>query len=108
MAKKKKSPFVKGWKINDYWFYTEFDSNDSSIYLMDKEIKTEEEANRRANICLTSGIDNGHCEQLKKGEVLAILKDGMKEIEGAYCGECICPLVAALRSKDYKCPKNKF
>lgn len=93
---------IQPFKIIEGWF-----NYGRSIFNV-SDPSTEEEANRRANICLTSGIDNGHCEQLKKGEVLAILKDGMKEIEGAYCGECICPLVAALRSKDYKCPKNKF
>lgn len=62
----------------------------------------EEEAKRRAEICLD-------CPFIKHGKVLAFLKDrNMKEITGAYCDDCGCPLVSSTRSKKYKCPKNKW
>ena len=63
---------------------------------------TEEEAKRRAEICLS-------CPSLKKGKVLAFLKDKkITEIEGTYCGECGCPSVAGVRSKDKKCDLKKW
>lgn len=62
----------------------------------------EEEAKRRAKIC-------GQCPSAKKGYILAVMSDeNMHEIEGMYCGECECPLSAAVRSKSKKCDLNKW
>ena len=38
------------------------------------------------------------CPHKKKGKVLTRFKDSIKEAEGFYCGECLCPLIAKLRS----------
>jgi hypothetical protein len=62
---------------------------------------TEELAVQRALNCVD-------CVELKKGGLLSFINDDLKEIQGHYCNICKCPLSAKLRSKDEKCPLNKF
>ena len=62
---------------------------------------TEELAVQRALNCVV-------CVELKKGGLLSFINDDLKEIQGHYCNICKCPLSAKLRSKDEKCPLNKF
>tara|TARA_R110000744_G_scaffold82151_1_gene161428 strand:+ start:588 stop:851 length:264 start_codon:yes stop_codon:yes gene_type:complete len=52
---------------------------------------TEALAKERAGTC-------DKCPHKKKGKVLTRFKDSIKEAEGFYCGECLCPLIAKLRS----------
>lgn len=58
------------------------------------------EAKKKAEICL-------NCESLENGKIEIIKDNKIKEISGAICAECKCPLSAKLRSDD-KCPKGKF
>lgn len=63
-------------------------------------------AKERAEICAT-------CPTASKGLHTAILPDmQIKKIQGMYCdkkkGGCGCPISPAVRSKDYKCLKNKW
>lgn len=67
---------------------------------LDKGEVTEEIAKQRAAIC--SG-----CPHAKQGKLLAFIKDTLKEVEGAYCNACGCPLSAKVRSNDI-CPKYKW
>lgn len=70
-------------------------------YLVDDPV-TEDLAKERAKIC-------AGCPSAKKGKFTAVLKDyKIKEIEGRYCGECLCPLSAKVRSKNEKCPLGKW
>ena len=57
---------------------------------LDNEI-TEALAKERAGIC-----DN--CPHKTHGKVLTRFTDSIKEAEGFYCGDCLCPLIAKLRS----------
>lgn len=59
-------------------------------------------AKKRAEICI-------NCPLIKYGKHAAVLPDvQIGEIQGHYCGVCKCPISTAVRSKDYKCPKNKW
>ena len=60
---------------------------------------TESLAKERASVC-------DLCPHKKKGKVLTRFTDSIKEAEGFYCGECLCPLIAKLRS-DLPCEKWK-
>lgn len=60
-----------------------------------------EEAKKRAAVC-------AGCPFAKEGTFTALLRDGIKDIEGLYCSACTCPLSAKVRSKREKCPKNKW
>lgn len=67
---------------------------------LDKSDVVEEVAKSRAAIC-------ADCPHAKQGKLLAFVKDSLKEIEGAYCNLCSCPLSAKIRSNDI-CPENKW
>ena len=70
-------------------------------YLIDDPV-IDEVAKQRAEIC-------AKCPQARHGRFLAILKDYKQhEIEGKYCGECLCPLSAKVRSENEKCPLGKW
>lgn len=59
-------------------------------------------AKERAAIC-------SDCPMAKYGLHTAVLPEyTISEIQGMYCSECRCPLSTAVRSKNYKCPKNKW
>lgn len=63
-------------------------------------------AKERASIC-------AECPTASFGLHTAILPDlCINEIQGMYCdkkkGGCGCPLSTAVRSKNYKCPKNRW
>jgi hypothetical protein len=62
---------------------------------------TESLAEHRAVNCLV-------CPYLKKGKLLAFIKDDLKEIEGHYCDLCKCPLSAKIRSEKETCPLNEW
>ena len=68
-------------------------------YLSHSEV-TQTLAAQRAAICAA-------CPHAKQGKLLAFIKDSLKEVEGAYCAMCSCPLSAKVRSNDI-CPKNKW
>ncbi len=68
-------------------------------YLSKSEV-TENTATGRAAICAA-------CPDAKHGKLLAFIKDTLKEVEGAYCGVCSCPLSAKVRSTDI-CPEKKW
>lgn len=68
-------------------------------YLIKGEV-TEAIAMERAAICTD-------CPQAKQGKILAFVKDNLREVEGAYCAACRCPLSAKVRSNDI-CPENKW
>jgi hypothetical protein len=68
-------------------------------YLGKSEV-TEGKAKGRAAICAV-------CPHAKHGKLLTFVKDRLKEIEGAYCSACGCPLSAKVRSNDI-CPENKW
>lgn len=69
-------------------------------YLQGSSPATLELAKKRAEICVD-------CPLAKHGLHTAILPDySINEIKGMYCDDCGCPLSTAVRSKDYKCPKN--
>ena len=61
---------------------------------------TEAIASKRAAICTA-------CPHAKQGKLLAFIKDTLKEVEGAYCDKCGCPLSAKVRSNDI-CPIHKW
>lgn len=67
---------------------------------IDKSEVVEEIAQQRAAICAA-------CPFAKQAVLLAFIKDSLKEVEGAYCTECGCPLSAKIRSKEI-CPKQKW
>jgi hypothetical protein len=62
---------------------------------------TELLAEHRAVNCLV-------CPYLKKGKLLAFIKDDLKEIEGHYCDLCKCPLSAKIRSENETCPLGEW
>jgi len=68
-------------------------------YISKSEV-TEAVAKQRAAVCAA-------CPQAKQGKILAFVKDTLKEVEGAYCNACKCPLSAKVRSND-TCPENKW
>lgn len=68
-------------------------------YLSKSEV-TETIARQRAAIC-------SECPHARQGKVLTFVKDSLKEVQGAYCNACGCPLSAKVRSKDI-CPKHKW
>jgi hypothetical protein len=67
---------------------------------IDKSDVVETVAKERAAICAA-------CPHAKQGMLLAFIKDTLKEVQGAYCDECGCPLSAKIRSIDI-CPKHKW
>jgi len=67
---------------------------------IDKSEVVEQVAKDRAAICSA-------CPHAKQGKILAFIKDTLKEVEGAYCDQCGCPLSAKVRSSDI-CPKQKW
>jgi hypothetical protein len=68
-------------------------------YLSKSEV-SENLAQQRAAICAV-------CPHAKQGKLLAFVNDSLKEIEGAYCAVCSCPLSAKVRSIDI-CPQQKW
>jgi hypothetical protein len=71
-------------------------------YAMPESQEVFEVAKQRAEICAS-------CDFIKQGLHAAILPDySLKKIQGTYCGACGCPISTAVRSNDYKCPKNKW
>lgn len=73
-----------------------------SNYLIGDDPANLQIAKRRAAIC-------AECPLAKFGIHTAILPDySISEIQGMYCSDCGCPLSTAVRSKDYKCPKEKW
>lgn len=72
-------------------------------YLAGSDVTTLELAKKRATICVED------CDLATYGIHTAVLPDyKIEKIQGMYCGDCGCPLSTAVRSKDYKCPKNKW
>lgn len=67
---------------------------------VNKSEVTEAIAMQRATIC-------AGCPEIRKGKLLAFIKDSLIEINGAYCKKCGCPLSAKVRSNDI-CPMNKW
>ena len=67
---------------------------------LDKTDVTEAVAQQRAAVCSV-------CPQARQGRLLVFVKDSLKEIQGAYCNACGCPLSAKVRSNDI-CPKHKW
>jgi hypothetical protein len=67
---------------------------------LDKSEVVEEIAKERAAICAI-------CPHAKQGKLLTFVRDTLKEVQGAYCNECGCPLSAKIRSSDI-CPKLKW
>ena len=70
-------------------------------YVIWKDDKQEKMAQARAEICNT-------CPDAKQGNILQMIGDEIKEIQGHYCDQCKCPLSALLRSEDSKCELNKW
>jgi len=70
------------------------------INYLDKCEVAEAKAIQRAAICAV-------CPLARQGKLLAFVKDTLKEVEGAYCTACGCPLSAKVRSND-TCPKQKW
>jgi hypothetical protein len=68
-------------------------------YLSKSEV-TETTARQRAAICAA-------CPHAKQGKLLTFVKDTLKEVQGAYCNACGCPLSAKVRSNDI-CPEHKW
>ncbi|KAF2518257.1 hypothetical protein E0W68_09540 [Flavobacterium salilacus subsp. salilacus] len=68
-------------------------------YLSKSEV-TEAVAKQRAALCAA-------CPHARQGKLLTFVKDTLKEVEGAYCNRCGCPLSAKVRSNDI-CPINKW
>lgn len=67
---------------------------------IDKSEVVEEKAKERAAICAA-------CPYAKQGKLLTFVKDTLKEVQGAYCEKCGCPLSAKIRSIDI-CPIDKW
>ncbi|MBA4154157.1 hypothetical protein [Flavobacterium sp.] len=75
-------------------------------YLMPDDEVVLSIAKKRAAIC-------AECPAATYGLHTAILPDySISKIQGMYCskekGGCGCPLSTAVRSKDYKCIKDKW
>lgn len=74
--------------------------NGWSNYIRSDELSPEEL--NRAIICR-------ECPQKKySAAIKALVKDEVKDVEGFICNECKCPLSAKIRSKNNKCPLNKW
>ena len=57
---------------------------------------------KRSEVC-------SQCPEARKGIHSALLPDmTLAEIQGLYCGICKCPLSPKVRSKESKCPFNKW
>jgi len=67
---------------------------------LDNSAVTEAVAQQRATVCAA-------CPHARQGKLLTFIKDTLKEVEGAYCNVCKCPLSAKVRSTDI-CPKHKW
>ena len=62
---------------------------------------TDKESRRKAKIC-------DKCDEIKRDSVYEVIKgDEIKEVSGAMCNKCKCPISAIIRSNK-KCPLNKF
>jgi len=71
-------------------------------YLKGSDQATLKVAKVRAAIC-------SDCPLSRYGLHAGVLPDfSISEIKGMYCGDCGCPLSTAVRSKNYKCPQNKW
>jgi len=68
-------------------------------YLSKSEV-SEAIAQQRADLCAS-------CPHARQGKLLEFINDSLKEIEGAYCNVCKCPLSAKVRSTDI-CPIHKW
>lgn len=76
--------------------------NGWSNYFQGGNSENLETAKQRADIC-------SNCPSIKYGKHAAILPDAkLGNIKGHYCGECLCPISTAVRSKDYECPLGKW
>ena len=61
-----------------------------------------EEEKRRAEICRG-------CDKAVLGTFEKFMPDAsLKEVQGLKCGVCNCPLSTKIRSKNEKCPLNKW
>ena len=69
--------------------------------LVIEDADKEEKAKERAKICAA-------CPDNKKEKFLTWIGDDLEEIKGAICGLCGCPLSPKVRSKNSKCPANKW
>ena len=67
---------------------------------LDKSEVVEKIAEERAAICAA-------CPHAKQGKLLTFVKDTLREVQGAYCDKCGCPLSAKIRSSEI-CPINKW
>ena len=67
---------------------------------IDKSEVAEKLASERAEKC-------SKCENAIKSNLL-FFKDSLKEIQGYKCNKCQCPLSAKVRSKNEKCPIDKW
>jgi hypothetical protein len=61
----------------------------------------DELAAQRAAICAS-------CPHAKKGLLIQMVKDELKEIEGYKCDLCGCPLSAKIRQRIEPCDLNKW
>jgi hypothetical protein len=68
---------------------------------LEKSEVTECLALKRAQICST-------CPEAKKGMLLSVIKDDIKEVEGYYCNLCKCPLSALIRQSTKKCEAGRW
>lgn len=76
--------------------------NGWSNYFQGSDPVNLELAKERAGIC-------ADCPSMKYGKHAAILPDAkLGNIKGHYCGQCGCPLSAAVRSSGYECPLKKW
>ena len=64
-----------------------------------ENVAVEEKAHDRAQICAT-------CPHSSKSKYMDFLikEKQWREMEGAMCDKCGCPLISKLRSPDEKCP----
>lgn len=69
--------------------------------ILKKDIVTDEEK-RRAKICQG-------CEDRTYSKYLELIKSEIEEVQGQYCNDCKCPLVAKIKTKNKKhiCSKWK-
>ena len=57
--------------------------------------KTTPEERRRAEICIK-------CPDNKVADFLKYVGNDIKEVSGLYCGRCLCPLVAKIKTNNKK------
>lgn len=74
---------------------------DGWYHVLFKDEKTEQRAKKRAEICFG-------CPQKKHGTITDFVNDKLIEIKGYFCGECLCPLSAKVRSKNETCDLGKW